>query len=259
MRRIPLPEIEDQPWFPVFCRAAMTGALRRGFELVGVSRVIAEHLAPEVARRGVSQMVDLCSGSGGPTVELCAALRRRGLDLHVTLTDLFPNIPAFEALKRSHPGSLDFRPDPVDATQVPPELTGLRLVFNAFHHLPPEIARGVLRDAMEAGQPIAVYEVVGRQWPQALAMLGVPVVVPLVLPLVRPFDWRWIPLTYVLPVLQLTSVWDGLVSCLKIYDADELAELVAPLQRPGWRWEIGHIRPTPLPAHLTWLWGGPEI
>lgn len=258
MKRIELPEIEDQPWFPHIFRDAMTGALRRGFELVGVSGVIARHLAPRIEALGVTRIVDLCSGSGGPTVELAAALRARGLNAEITLTDLFPNRRAFEALRARHGDALQFRAEPVDATAVPDDLPGLRLVFNAFHHLPAPVARSVLADAMARGQPIAVYEVVGREWPQLLAMLGVPVVVPLLLPLVRPFDWRWIPLTYGLPVLPLTSLWDGMVSCLKIYDADELREMTATLQKPGWRWEIGTIQPTPLPAHITWLVGSPS-
>ncbi len=236
----------------------MTGALRRGFELVGVSRFIADHLAPRVRELGVTRIVDLCSGGGGPTVELAAALRRQGTAVEITLTDLYPNLPAFEALRLRSGGALQYRAEPVDATAVPTDLTGLRLVFNAFHHLPPQVAQALLRDAMTKGQPIAVYEVVGREAVQMTAMLGIPALMPLILPLVRPFDWRWIPLTFPLPILPLASAWDGMVSCLKIYDPDELREMTAPLQSPGWRWEIGQLRPTPLPAHITWLLGWPE-
>lgn len=257
MRRVQLVELEDLPWFPAILRAGMTGSLRKGADLIGATRLIVRHLAPHVLAQGVTRVVDLCSGSGGPTLALAEELRRGGLDVEVVLTDLYPNLDAFRRAAEVSRGAVAYREEPVDATRVPADLTGFRVLMNAFHHFPPEIARAILKDAMDRGQPIAVYEIVGREPMQALAMFGIPLIIPLVVPLVRPFDWRWIPLTYALPVLGFTGMWDGVVSMLRIYDEGDLRELTAPLQRPGWEWRIERIRYGPLPAHITALVGVP--
>lgn len=257
MRRMQLLEIEDQPWCPAPVRNAMTGGLRAAAELFGFARSIAEHLAPRVQASGCEELVDLCAGGGGPTLAVLDALGRAGVHARVTLTDLYPNLAAFRRAAAESGGAIGYRETPVDATAVPADLPGFRLVFNAFHHLPPPVAQGVLRDAMEQGQPIAVYEIVGRDALTMLTLLGAPLFMAGAVPFLRPFDWRWLPLSWIVPVIPLASTWDGLVSCMRIYDPDELAELVAPLQRPGWRWEIGSFKMSPVPATATWLWGGP--
>lgn len=258
MNRVQLVELEDLPWFPPMLRAAMTGSLRKGADLIGATRLIVRHLAPFVRAQGVDRVVDLCSGSGGPTVTLAEELRRDGVEVEVLLTDLYPNLEAFQRVAEASGGVVRFRSEPVDATAVPADLSGFRVLMNAFHHFPPEIAQAILADAMDKGQPIAVYEIIGREPMHALAMLGIPLLMPLVVPLVRPFDWRWIPLTYALPVLGFTGTWDGVVSMLRIYDEDDLRELTAPLRRPGWQWRVERIRYGRLPAHLTALIGLPR-
>jgi len=83
------------------------------------------------------------------------------------------------------------------------------------------------------------------------------------MPTVRPFKPGWLVLTYLIPLLVL---WDGLVSCLRVYSTRELRALVAePSQRllVGDRASAarGHVLPfnvlsvlllTPLVRSLTW-------
>jgi hypothetical protein len=45
---------------------------------------------------------------------------------------------------------------------VPGTLTGLRSVFNAFHHFNPREARAVLESAVQAWQPIGIFEIPER-------------------------------------------------------------------------------------------------
>ena len=59
----------------------------------------------------------------------------------------------------------------------------------------------VLADAVAQGQPIAVFEVVSREWPVLLGLLMLPVVVTLSLPLWRPFRWPWLLWCWVVPVV----------------------------------------------------------
>lgn len=141
---------------------------------------------------------------------------------------------------------------------MPPDLPGFRTIFNAFHHFRPEEAKKILADAMADRRPIGVFEVVGREPLMLFGLLTSPLPVTLTLPLWRPFNWQWLLWTWLLPVMQLFVLWDGIVSWLRIYSVEELQELVADLQDPEWVWEIGRTRLGDAPAHATWLIGRPR-
>ena len=147
-------------------------------------------------------------------------------------------------------------PGPVDAKAVPPELTGFRTLFNAFHHFRPADAAAVLRDAVRAGQPIGVFEVMDRTVAGVLpVVLLVPLIVLLATPFVRPFRWDRLVLTYLVPLVPLTCWWDGLVSALRAYTPAEL-EALGREAGPGYMWRAGRV---PLsggsPGRLTYLIG----
>ncbi len=162
MRRVHLVELEDLPWFPRLLRDAGTAYLEFAARMSGHSALLAPELERVLRASGAKQVVDLCSGGGGPVVAIAEELARRGERVEVTLTDFYPNLPAFERIRASSDGRVSFRAEPVDATRVPAELAGLRTIFNAFHHFRPASAARILGAAADARQPIAVFEM---RWP----------------------------------------------------------------------------------------------
>jgi hypothetical protein len=94
-----------------------------------------------------SCIVGLCTGAGGPVLAIYEALAADEIHVQFTLTDKFPNIPAFQRLSSKYPSSIRYIDGPVDATNVPKNLAGLRTMFNAFHHFAPRSAPGMTRSA----------------------------------------------------------------------------------------------------------------
>ena len=261
MRRVHLVELEDQPWFPRLLRDAGTAYLEFAARISGHSALLAPELEQVLHASGAKQVVDLCSGGGGPVVAIAEELARSGARIEVTLTDFYPNLPAFERTRATSGGQISFCAEPVDATRVPAELGGLRTIFNAFHHFRPASAARILGAAADARQPIAVFEIAGREPATMLGILFAPLLFALALPFLRPFRWAWLPLTYLLPVLPLFVLWDGLVSCLRVYMPDDLRELIArlePRHREAYTWEIRQKRLGAAPAHATILVGLPR-
>src|SRR5262245_17764825 len=261
MRRLQLVELEDQPWFPRAWRDAGTAYLELAARLAGHSAQLAPALERALRASGAKRIVDLCSGGGGPVVAITEELARKGEPVEVLLTDFYPNLPAFERARERSGGRIAFSAAPVDATRVPAGLAGLRTVFNAFHHFRPESAARILESAVEARQPIAVFEIVGREPASFLGILLAPLLFALALPFLRPFDWRWLPFTYLVPVLPLFVLWDGLVSCLRVYMPEDLRELLARLparHREAYSWEIARERLGAAPVHATILIGLPR-
>ncbi|HEY9839703.1 MAG: class I SAM-dependent methyltransferase [Candidatus Sericytochromatia bacterium] len=259
MRRCQLLEFEDLDWFPRAIRDGGTACLRALGKAGGMGRFMAPPLAEALRKTGQRRLIDLCSGGAGPLPEVLAALAEAGLDVQATLTDKFPNIPALSLAAAECAGRVDFAEGSVDATDVPAELTGFRTLFNAFHHFPPELARGILADAVRKQVPIAVFEVVGRSPEAVAAVLLSPLMALLLMPTIQPQRPEWWFFTYLVPLIPAMLLWDGLVSCLRVYSPDELRELIAGIEaNESFDWSIDSVVMSPLPLRSTILIGSPR-
>ncbi len=253
--RVQLFELEDLAWFPVTIRDLATDYLRfieTRFDLHGP---IVPLLRRALQDSSASQVVDLCSGGGGPVKALAEALAADGRSVRFTLTDKYPNLPAFRSLAAEHAG-ISYIAEPIDATALPAELTGFRTMFNGFHHFDPEAARAVLQSAVAAKQPIAVFEISERTMATIVPLLFTPLFVFLATPFIRPFLWRRLLWTYVLPLVPVTCCWDGVVSQLRAYTIPELEALSSGLGG-GYLWTAGRVPIGTTPGHLTHLIGIP--
>lgn len=254
--RLQLVEFEDQPWFPRVVRDFATDYLR----FIEARFQLHLHALPILERAlqggGTTRIVDLCSGGSGPVPHLVQDLTAKGVDVHATLTDLYPSVEAFQVAKREGGGRIDFRDGSVDARAVPVDLTGLRMFFNAFHHFAPDDAQRILQAAVDAGQPIAILEVPERSLRSILPLLLTPLMVWIATPFIRPFSWSRLLWTYPLPAVPLLCLWDGMVSQLRAYRPDELQAL-ADATGDAFTWEAGTHRAPKVPAQITYLLGWP--
>lgn len=240
MRRYHLFEIEDQPWFPAFLRDYMTDFLRSVSDWMHLFEPAVPILECGLQATGGTTIVDLASGGGGGWRKVAGDLAPRVPGLQIVLTDLYPNRTALERLMAAAPTVFRLESQPVDARAVPPELTGLRTQFLSLHHFRPEQARRILQNAVDSGAPIAIFELQQRGIVDALKFALSPINVLLTTPLIRPFRWGRLFWTYLIPIVPLAVMWDGVVSVLRTYTPDELREMVAGLDGgETYEWEIG--------------------
>ena len=198
-----------------------------------------------------NQIIDLGSGAGGGWPKLLEPLSVACPEVRVTLTDLHPNAPALQRLASSS-NRFDWLDISVNAADVPTNLQGLRTLFLVFHHLRPNQALAVLQNAVDQKQPIAVFEAQDRSFKSLLAMAFSPLTCLLVTPWVRPFRWGTLVLTYVLPVIPLLVMWDGLVSSLRTYSATEWDGLLGQLSGgDSFEWQRETVRSGPGFVHCV--------
>lgn len=256
MKRRQLIELEDQAWFPRAIRDLATDYLQFVQTRLRFDRAMTPLIARVMREAATTRIVDLCSGGSGPLLLLVQDLAGEGVPATVTMTDLFPNVPAFEGIARRSGGRIGYERAPVDARAVPPGLTGLRTLFNAFHHFTPEDARSVLQAAAAARQPIAIFEISERTWRALISIaLLTPLFVMLATPFMRPFLWKRLLWTYLVPLVPFTCWWDGIVSQLRAYSPEEMRALgqgTAPM-----RWETGQVPVVGGQGRLTYLLGFP--
>jgi hypothetical protein len=259
MARIHAFEFEDQAWFPGIIRQYMTDFLSHmgGWSNIPY-RPFIERLAEVMQRTGDARVIDLCSGGGGPALVIARDLRDRlERPVEVVLTDLYPSASRNEHARSVLPEWVTLEPRPVDAQNVPSDLNGFRLVCNGFHHLKPEQARACLLDAVNQRRGLALFELAQRS-PLSMLQVSLGTLTQLaVTPFIKPFRWTRLLFTYALPIVPLCTWWDGMVSCLRVYDPEELEGLVAGLPASDYRWEYGCVPVPQMPTHLTYLIGAP--
>ncbi len=256
MGRIELHEIHDHPGFPAPLRDLVTDGMQALWNFGNTYKPILRDLLRGMERSGTREVLDLCSGGGGPWLRLA---REPELEAEprivVRLTDRYPNQSAFASAGRTS-NHLRFESLPVDATDVPTQLSGFRTIFSAFHHFGPEAARRILGDAVEKRCGIGVFEMARRSPRTILMICLIPFLSIFLAPAIRPFRWSRLFWTWFIPLVPFVLFYDGIVSCLRAYSHAELKELIAPLKSQGYEWEIGEELSGFLPRYLPdWLSG----
>ena len=185
------------------------------------------------------RIVDLCSGNGGPMPDVIAELPE---DVSLELTDLYPDQQTASRINSSSEDNISYRTDPVDATSF--SEPGLRTMICSFHHMKPEVAKGILKSASVSGEPIVLYEISDNSMPLAIAWLALPVNIIMSLFVTvkaRPVTWYQLLFTYLIPVIPLFFAWDGAVSNVRTYTLKDLDKLLEGLEREDYVWEKGII------------------
>jgi hypothetical protein len=258
MRRLQLIELHEQPWLPSSLRDEITDALGFGLHFFKAYAPIVPMLQNVLDSTKNRSIIDMCSGGGGPWLDLSRELCGDADGLHISLTDKYPNLTAFEKLGAASGDRITFYPDPVDATEVPRELNGFRTMFTSFHHFRPDEARAVLQNAVDAGQGIAIFEVTKRA-PARIALMVAWALAPILLtPLIRPFRWSRLLWTYLIPIIPFVMLWDGVVSCFRTHRPEELRQIIGKLTGAQYQWELGECSAASGKVPIAYLIGYPR-
>ncbi|WP_040400301.1 DUF2798 domain-containing protein [Cecembia lonarensis] len=247
MKRLHLFEFEDFPWFPNWIRALMTNYIQSFHKILQTDKLLLPLVKKGLLYSDTDQIIDLCSGSGGPMIEVFKSLKREGRfsNLQMKLTDLYPNQKAIAYLQEEEIKGLSYQNKPQDVTRLNPKTKGLRTLVSGMHHMRPEMARKVLHQAQSSQQPILVFEISDNSAPTFLWWLAIPVAFLIslfVTPFVRPLTWKQLVFTYLVPIVPLFIAWDGAVSNVRTYTLEDMVKLTDGLSDDHYQWEMGKIK-----------------
>ena len=250
--RLQLFELMDFPWFPSWLRRYQTDSILFSWRHFARKEKVVKQLSSLVEQSSVDTIVDLCSGSGGLVTTVFKEIKQRSKkDLSLILTDLFPN----EELRFEK--DISYWPEPVDVRAIDGKLVGIRTMFGSFHHFSPQQAREILLDAKRSGQPIAIYEMTPRSVICLfLIFLNSLFGTFLFTPFFRPFSWHRLFLTYLIPLVPLTLLFDGIVSVFRTYSEEEMLDLAEDKPDDSYKWKSG-VHGS-LPPVIVYLTGAPK-
>lgn len=252
-------EFTDQPWYPSFLRQYMTDYLHFVIIKAGIYRPAIPLLKEVIDKTGNDEILDLCSGSGGGVDIIQKGLSElAGKEIRLKMSDKYPNHEPYEMLKNNSTGGLDYIKEPVDVMHVPQHLKGIRTLFSAFHHFKPGQAKEILNDAVKNNIPICIFEGAGKT---VLDFLGIllltPVIFLFITPFMKPFKISRLFFTYIIPIVIITTVWDGLVSILRMHTSKDMLKMANELNAPNYVWKADEIKGK-LGNPVMYLVGYPE-
>ena len=253
MRNNSLIEIHDHPAFPPFLRDLFTDALQSLWGFSNSYGAIVPRLRALVDNLDTHQILDLCSGAGGPLITLAPRLQSSAFPIHICLTDKYPNHQALE--RASLNSTFYYESRSVDAAHVPADLPGIRTIFSSFHHFNHLEARNILADAFHQHKAIAIFELANTEFKTMLITCTIPFIAMFLSLRARPFRWSRLFFTYIIPIVPFALMFDGIISCLRAYSQQELHTLVEGLSTSTYQWDIGEDRSGLLP--ITYLIGHP--
>lgn len=212
--------------------------------------------------------IEFCAGAGGPTPHVeplvNGHLTAQNLPpVDFILTDLYPNIKAWEEIARDNP-RITFEPESVDASKAPARLVRpgdgrkvMRLFNLSFHHFDDALAKAILKDTVETSEGFAIFELQDRYFLSFLAVTLLPFKVMFASPYYA-FKWKS-PIififTWLIPILPLVMIWDGYVSSLRTREPEEVEKLLRGCGADASGWEIrsGKERFLWPCGHINWI------
>lgn len=179
------------------------------------------------------------------------------------LTDLHPNVSAWERLAKRRP-EISFERESVDASDAPQRLVKredgkdiIRLFNLAFHHFDDPLASKILKNTVETSQGFAIFEMQDRSPSAFLATCLLPFAVVLTSPY---FAFRWrSPMTFffsvIIPIIPFVLWFDGWVSGLRTRTPGEVEALLRGCGADTSQWEIrsGHEVFLPPLGYMNWI------
>jgi hypothetical protein len=231
-------EFQDHPHIPSFLRSTLLDVLE--FCNGPVRDYYGEVCAAIVAEakiRGSRQVVELGAGSAPLTQRL--AREPAAQQLTCVACDLFPDVENYRELEARDPGRVRAMTEPVDFTQPRVwEPDTLLVLCATFHHIPPELRRQTLAAITQSAQGVMIFEPIQNN-PLSMLFVLTSIFSAIASPLWwrRPGVLRRVLWCWVVPVVPLMFVWDGLVSCVRQWKPqrwrDELAHLLPPDRVPS--------------------------
>lgn len=246
MKRIQLFEFEDFDWLPNSVRTGLTNLLVVLLKMLGISEVLANLINTIKEKHNFSQIVDMGSGSGGAMPDVIKKINEGAEEMiKLLLTDLHPNPSLVEKMNTSGTPNVSYRAESFNACHINEAPQGLKTMINSFHHMPPPVAKSILKSAQDNNEPILIYELAENKVPLLIWWLLLPLSLLILIvmsmcmtPFVKGLTFKQLLLTYVMPIIPLIYAWDGQASSVRIYTKEDVESMLAEFKNDEYKWEI---------------------
>jgi hypothetical protein len=225
-------ELEDYDWFPKTLRTFQMQTIGFMAQLFGLYKPVIPLLLQFVQKQKLTSIVDLCSGSGLPSIYI---KERFPISIPFLLTDKYPQaIPMKEGISYATESSSVF--------DLVPKSNSLYTMYNAFHHFTDAEKLELLQQFKKHKATLCIVEIITPSMQNILQVIIASTLVQLLIaPFIKPFSWKRLLFTYILPVNIITVLVDGIITVFKCRTKKQYQHLVQSLNSLDYNIETNAI------------------
>jgi len=227
-------EICDQSWCPEFIVNCSQDMLMNFHFIFAYIFPICDEPTDIIASImnycGVTNVIGLCSGGGGNEVFNFLRLKKKVDNLDsIILTDLRPNVNRWKLLVDEYDNNkniIKYCSKPVDATNVPKNLPGLRWLAVCFHHFDDQLCTRIFQSAVDDNQPIVIVD--GK--PNMYTILITNVMMFFVHSALVCLEFWRIDKMLCFPIVQLFNLHDNFISSCRCRNETQIREIISKVK-----------------------------
>jgi hypothetical protein len=224
-----LKELEDYTWFPPLFRRYQLEFIGSLVNWLKIYKPLVPILLKLKSVTDIQKVIDLCSGSGGPAIFMQQQI---GNSYSTVLTDKFP--PPF-----AKQPSVTYLNESVDVLHINPEPDTLYSMYNAFHHFTSVEQLQIIEKVIQSQSSIMIVEILTPSINSYLSVfLSGTILQWITAAFVKPFSFKRLVFTYIIPINIFTVVYDGLISVLRSKSVKQYKKLIGNISKKNYDLEV---------------------
>ena len=256
IKRLKIKEFHETKYCPAWLRDYLTDFLSFFTYHMNPYKVACQLLKIAMQQNEQSQIVDFCGGNGRYMIKILRNINGSTGKCRAVVCDKFPNQQSVKELATLSGGQVEYMAESVDLLDIQQLPEGFRTIFSGIHHFDETTIKTFIRSAVEQGSGVAFFDYTKRSWFSIIVpALLVPGLVWGVTPFIRPFSWRRLLFTYIIPLVPLLVMVDGCISNWKAYSPAEFRTMVDDFSDTDYEWQIGEQRAIFGTCPVTYLIG----
>ncbi|MCI0530396.1 MAG: class I SAM-dependent methyltransferase [candidate division Zixibacteria bacterium] len=235
MSRIKWFEFHQQDWLPDYLKVRQLEGIFQILKSVGFDQSLLTLFRKLQANTNAEIYLDLGSGAGNVMRFLAEECGRR---INFILSDINPKIDSYQLLKQTYP-QIDYIPQSVDIATADVVLKGKAItMISTFHELDQKQAQRAIGKLFRHSRGFLIIEPFSKWWKQMFLFPAMLVSLFLVPFRIRPWSTGMFIFTWLIPLLPLMHMHDGLVSWLRSYGEKDFRQMIHECSPVGWEWEL---------------------
>ena len=221
-------ELEDFEWFPNILRQYQTDFIGFVVAKFNVYAPFIDYL--KASTKASSNMVDWCAGSGEPAISI---FQKAGIFKQLELTDKFPS------KYNGGAKNIIYNMDAVDVLETSIIENTTYTMFNAFHHFETSEQIRIVKRLKDNHANAFIVEILAPDFLFYFKILFTTTIGTLLLtPFLKPFSFKRLFFTYILPINVFTITYDGLVSVYKSKSVKQYQQQLDGILEPSAIFEL---------------------
>lgn len=226
-------EFGDLAAAPAFYHQFLREFMSKIYLVFGIHKLWRSEISSFVKKQNSQCIHDPCAGSGYVNQLIFESLPRE-LDAKFYLSDLMTNESPEFAKQINALGykNLKFAESPVDLLKIEAENQMPKMFVNSFHHFSREQVKEILKNTLGQGKEVLVLEYCRKTPDSLLSMLFGAILSLIFFPFVveKKYILPSFIFCFLVPIIPLMLVWDGVVSCLRTHSVSSLRQILMELK-----------------------------